>query len=176
MHGGRYGRRAGGAPPAGAASRLPVRIAARSASTGRRTPGGPVEYRILGPLEVVSSPVRVRLGQSREQNVLVALLLDANRVVPLARLVDAVWDDDPPQAAVKAIRNCVSALRRRFVEAGATDEIIATDPAGYVLRVHDGELDAQVFALTVAEARRLALSGNLGRGAARLRAALAHWR
>ena len=46
-----------------------------------------MEFRILGPLEVIGDDgARVAVGGSRERGVLALLLLSANRVVPSERL------------------------------------------------------------------------------------------
>jgi DNA-binding SARP family transcriptional activator len=135
-----------------------------------------MEFRILGPLEVIACGRSVRLGRSREQKILAALLLDANRVVSLSRLVDVVWDNHPPKTASKVVRNCVSALRQRLVGVGGPDGVIVTDPAGYALRVPDGGLDLQVFRHKTARARRLADAGQLAEAARLLRTATALWR
>src|SRR5205814_9155787 len=103
-----------------------------------------MQFRILGPLQILVGGHELSLGRSREQRVLATLLLGANRVVPLGRLVDAVWDDRPPETAGKLVRNCVSTLRQRLAEPDRPDPI-GTAPAGYVLRVGAGELDAEVF-------------------------------
>jgi DNA-binding SARP family transcriptional activator/tetratricopeptide (TPR) repeat protein len=134
---------------------------------------GPVmRFRILGPLQILVSGREVGLGRSREQRVLAALLLDANRVVPLHRLVDAVWDDRPPDTAGKLVRNCVSTLRQVLADAA----VIGTEPVGYVLRVAPGELDAEVFRERVARGRDRASAGDLAGAVEELRDGLALWR
>src|SRR2546423_8092440 len=99
-----------------------------------------MQFRILGPLQRVVGDGELRLGRSREQRVLAALLLGANRVVPLERLIDTVWDDRPPDTAAKVVRNCVSRLRQEL--AGGA---IHTEAAGDRLRVPAGRPDAEGF-------------------------------
>src|SRR5215211_4259635 len=94
------------------------------------SPAGAVEFRILGPLVVLVDGAPVRLGRSREQRVLAALLLAANQVVPVERLIDLVWDDRPPETAVKLVRNCVSTLRGIFASSGVRSSPISTEPTG----------------------------------------------
>jgi DNA-binding SARP family transcriptional activator/tetratricopeptide (TPR) repeat protein len=143
-------------------------------------PGGGslLEFQILGPLAIVAADGPVRLGHRREQRVLAALLLDANRLVPLSRLVDAVWDDPPPTAA-KAVRNAVSSLRAHLggsAEDADRDGPIVTHTAGYLLRVGDGQLDAHVFEQRLAAVRRLTAVGRRDAALVELRAALGLWR
>jgi DNA-binding SARP family transcriptional activator/tetratricopeptide (TPR) repeat protein len=136
-----------------------------------------VEFQILGPLAIAGADGPVRLGHRREQRVLAALLLDANRLVPLSRLVDAVWDDPPP-TATKAVRNAVSSLRAHLggSEDGDGDGPIVTHTAGYLLRVADGQLDAQVFEQRLVAVRRLTALGRRDAALAELRVALELWR
>src|SRR5947209_12438432 len=135
-----------------------------------------MQFRILGPLQILVGGHELSLGRSREQQVLATLLLSANRVVPLERLVDAVWDDRPPETAGKLVRNCVSTLRQRLAEPGGPGTPIATTGAGYRLRVGAGDLDADLFEQRVEQGRRLLAAGDLDGAVAELRAALALWR
>jgi DNA-binding SARP family transcriptional activator/tetratricopeptide (TPR) repeat protein len=94
----------------------------------------------------------------------------------MAYVIDAVWQDDPPATARRQIQNEISALRRAFAGAGAQDVTpIETDRHGYRISPCPGELDAQVFADLVAEARDLARRDEPA-AAAKLREALGLWR
>jgi DNA-binding SARP family transcriptional activator/tetratricopeptide (TPR) repeat protein len=143
---------------------------------GALVEAGPVQFLMLGPLEVLVNGDRLRLGNSREQRVLATLLLDANRVVPLPRLIEALWDEPPPETAAKAIRNCVSALRRRLAASGGPAGLIVTEPAGYLLRLGHHRVDLRDFERLVEEGRRSAAAGSLADAARRLREGLALWR
>uniref|UniRef100_UPI0031E327EF AfsR/SARP family transcriptional regulator n=1 Tax=Saccharothrix mutabilis TaxID=33921 RepID=UPI0031E327EF len=125
---------------------------------------------------MATGPDRVsRVPPGRQQVVLGALLLDANRVLSIDHLIDAVWDDAPPATARRQIQICVSALRANLASIGRDDAIV-TRPPGYLLRVADGELDLHVFTALTAEAESLVLAGEQARGLALLRQALALWR
>ena len=136
----------------------------------------PLQFRILGPLDVRHGGVSVPVCGWRERTVLAALLLQAGRVVPLSRLTESVWDQDPPPSAEKAIRNSVSALRRSIAQAGGPVSVIATDHTGYRLRPDECSLDALDFQRRVTEAGRLAAAGQAAEAAALLREALGSWR
>ncbi|WP_329101331.1 tetratricopeptide repeat protein [Micromonospora sp. NBC_01699] len=130
-------------------------------------------------MEVELGRGRLELAGSREQRILAILLLDTGQVVPVSRLVEALWDDRPPPSAVKAVRNCVSSLRARLAGvAGATGtaDLIVTESSGYVLRVLDDDVDLRVFAERVRQGRLLAADGNLTDAVTQLRQALALWR
>ena len=110
-----------------------------------------MEFRILGPLEVVSDGRAVALGGTRRRAVLAALLLHANEVVSSDALIDEVWGEDPPDSVVNALQVHVSGLRKTLAEPG--DGVLVTRPPGYVLKVGAGELDLDRFEQLRAEAR-----------------------
>jgi DNA-binding SARP family transcriptional activator/streptogramin lyase len=99
-----------------------------------------MEFRVLGPLEVVDDGRPVSIRRGKEQALLAYLLLHPNEVVPSDRLIDALWDDRPPPTAAKILQNAVSHLRRALGE-----NRLLTRDSGYVLRVEKGELDLQRF-------------------------------
>ena len=84
--------------------------------------------------------------------VLAVLALHANQVTPVDRLVDAVWDDDPPATARAQIRICVSDVRRTFREAGIAAGV-ETRPSGYLLAIEERALDVAEFNRLVALAK-----------------------
>ncbi|MFF1902747.1 BTAD domain-containing putative transcriptional regulator [Kitasatospora sp. NPDC058218] len=130
-----------------------------------------MEFRILGALEVWVEGGPVRLGGRLQRALLAMLVVHADRVVPVARLVDAVWDETPPATAERQIRNMVGLLRRRLDPRPGQESPIVTDGPGYSLRTDRARVDARDFASQVA--------GAAGQGAAEvahLRAALALWR
>ena len=77
-----------------------------------------VEYRILGPLEVVDEGEPVALGRLKERLVLAILLLHANEFVARERLIDELWGESPPPTAKKAVNVYVSQLRKALVRNG----------------------------------------------------------
>lgn len=131
-----------------------------------------MDFRVLGTLEVWEDEQRVTLPSTRHQRVLAALLLTPNAVVPLPKLVEALWDDDPPATATKQVQNCVSAIRERL----GTHRFIRTEGPGYRLEIAADQLDSLRFQHQVATARRLTADGNPADGVRELRAALRLWR
>ncbi|MEV4146177.1 BTAD domain-containing putative transcriptional regulator [Amycolatopsis sp. NPDC049691] len=132
-----------------------------------------MRFRILGTLEVRAYGDRVTLASPRQQRALAVLLLSPNSVVPVERMIDALWEDEPPATAVKQVRNCVSALRARLGEAGAS---IVTDGPGYRLETGVDDLDSLRFRRHVAAARTLAGQAKLVDAVEEIRAALGLWR
>ncbi|MFD9700044.1 BTAD domain-containing putative transcriptional regulator [Lentzea sp. NPDC059081] len=100
----------------------------------------PVEFRVLGPLEVLEDGRPLALGGPQQRGLLALLLLAANRVVSQDRLVADLWGDDPPGTARGLLHGCVAGLRRVL----PADRLVRRSP-GYLLRVAEGELDADRF-------------------------------
>ncbi|MFJ4320326.1 BTAD domain-containing putative transcriptional regulator [Streptomyces lavendulae] len=118
-----------------------------------------VVFRILGPLQVTGLSGPVRIPPGRQEVILAALLLEANRVVSTDYLVDLIWDDEPPDTARTQVQICVSRLRKLFTTAGIA-AAITTRPPGYVLKTEGDLVDAAVFARRLADARALAKRGD----------------
>ena len=130
-----------------------------------------MEFRVLGPLEVRDGDRAVVLGGAKPRAVLAQLLVHANEVVSAERLALGLWGEDAPAGAVKTVQVHVARLRRALGE----PEALATDGAGYRLRVEPGELDADRFERWWRRAGRELAAGDAGAGEA-LREALALWR
>jgi DNA-binding response OmpR family regulator len=62
-----------------------------------------LEFRILGPLEVVREDGPVRLGSGKQRAMLAVLLLNANRVVSVDRLAEDLYGDEPPATVLTQI-------------------------------------------------------------------------
>jgi DNA-binding SARP family transcriptional activator len=108
-----------------------------------------MEFRILGPLEVVERGRVLALGGSRQRTLLALLLTRANEVVSSDRLIDELWRGRPPKTAVNALQYHISQLRKTL----APSEAIVTREPGYVIRVGPDELDLLRFERLVEEAR-----------------------
>jgi DNA-binding SARP family transcriptional activator/Tfp pilus assembly protein PilF len=137
--------------------------------------GDSVEFRILGSLEIAVGPERLELGGAREQIVLATLLLNANRVVTVDRLVEAIYGEDLPLTSRAQAQNSISSLRRLFASHGDADAI-STRGQGYVIQVGNGQLDSQRFDELAAAARAARDAGHLDQAVAGYRDALRLWR
>lgn len=132
-----------------------------------------VWFRVLGPLEVIGAAGPLSFTP-RQRTVLSMLLLEANRVVAIERLVDAVWDATPPSTARDQVRICVSAIRRTLA-AGGRPGAIVTRPSGYAIRCTDQELDLLAFNCLVSDGRRGLGGGRPDDAASAFRDALRLW-
>jgi DNA-binding SARP family transcriptional activator len=129
-----------------------------------------VDFRILGPLEVVDASGPVEISGTNTRAVLADLLLNVDRPVTTGSLVETVWGGSPPESAPAMLRNAISQLRRQLGDA------IETTPGGYRLRLGANTLDAQRFTELVAAGREASRTGQPARASDALGEALALWR
>lgn len=148
-------------------------------SEGRQCGGrlGGMEFRILGPLQVVGEGRPIALGGARHERILAALLLAAGRTVSLRRLVEIAYDD-PIDGSRRRVQNRVSALRALLAKTDedAGGELIVRQGNGYLLHSTREQVDAFVFDDLVARARALTAADDRVGAARMLRRALALWR
>lgn len=128
-----------------------------------------MEFRILGPLEVVADGAPVAIGSAKQRTLLGVLLLHAHEVVSTDALVDALWGERPPATAGKLVQVYVSQLRRAL----SGNDVLQTRAPGYVAVVEPEQLDASRFTALVAEARE---RSDADEAVAAYDAALALWR
>ena len=136
-----------------------------------------MRFTILGPVAAHEAGTALELGPPKQRAVLAMLLLDANRVVPLDRIIEDLWRGEPPPRALAAVHAYVSVLRRLLepdrAPRGPASRLVSRAP-GYFLRVAPLEVDALEFEALLAEGRDL-LKTAPAEGAATIGAALALW-
>jgi DNA-binding SARP family transcriptional activator len=125
--------------------------------------------RVLGPVELLRDGDRMSLGPPKRRIMLVTLALEANRVVSLARLTQAVWPSAAPPSAVANLRSHAAALRQ------ALGDRLVAGSGGYALALEPHEFDADEFLRLSQEGRRALLAGEPA-ATIHLGAALACWR
>src|SRR4051812_14582769 len=103
-----------------------------------------LEFRLLGPVEVVAGGSVVALGGPKQRALLALLALNAGEPVSRDRLIDSLWGERPPATAVTALHGYVSNLRKAIEPArgaGATPTMLVTAEPGYVLRATPEQID-----------------------------------
>ena len=110
-----------------------------------------VEFGLLGEVEARVDGRLVDLGHARQRCVLIGLLVEVNRVVPVDQLMDRVWGDRPPQSARGTLHGYLSRLRQVFAAAG--DVAIGRRPGGYLVTVDSMTVDLHRFHDLTTQAR-----------------------
>ncbi|MCP3801775.1 AfsR/SARP family transcriptional regulator [Allokutzneria sp. A3M-2-11 16] len=128
-------------------------------------------FRVLGPMEIDRDGEPVRLRPAKQRTLLAVLLLRANVVVPVATLVDCLWEDAPPAGAKGTIQAYVMRLRQAIGDQDA--RLIKTRPDGYALETAVENIDLQRFHVLVTHAQA---SCEPEERAAALREAVGLWR
>ncbi|GAA3198757.1 hypothetical protein GCM10010451_56560 [Streptomyces virens] len=139
-----------------------------------------MQFRVLGVPEVHDDVADrwVPLTSPKQRQLLGALLARPGVPVPMARLIEELWNGRAPGKAVNALQAHVSRLRQLLIEAepsrANSPRLIARD-TGYVLQVRPEELDSARF--RTGTARAVALLDSDPRAArALLKEALGLWR
>jgi DNA-binding SARP family transcriptional activator len=130
-----------------------------------------MDFRILGRFEVLDAGRELALGGAKQRAVLVVLLLHRRDVVSIDCLVDELWGERPPPTAIQTVRVYVSRLRKTL-----GDGVLETRGRGYRLAFEPDQIDAERFDALVADGRAALESGDAGRAAKLLAAALELWR
>ncbi|MEV8372444.1 BTAD domain-containing putative transcriptional regulator [Kribbella sp. NPDC056861] len=128
-----------------------------------------MEYRLLGPVEVVVAGKPVALGRRQERLLLALLVLSANSLVPAERLISLLWQDKSPDNPARTLQVYVSRLRKAL-PAGST--LDARDQ-GYQLTTDVATIDVHRFREAV---RQADLTADPTARAELLRAGLELWR
>ena len=113
--------------------------------------GADPRFRVLGDVELRSSGRTVPLGRRRDRLLLGVLALHDGQVVPMSRLVELLWEEDPPQSARRSVQSHVARVRAALQTAAALEPSAAPAPSvasrdgGYALHAPAAEIDARRF-------------------------------
>ena len=136
-----------------------------------------MEYRILGPFEVLDDGATVDVGPPQQRALLAFLLTNIDRVVATDRILEELWPDEP-RGKENTLWVYVSRLRSILEpgrDAHAKSSVLATRDHGYVLLGDSADVDARRFEEQAAEGSRL-LDSDPEAAAEVLGEALALWR
>lgn len=138
--------------------------------------GDPLDYVLLGRLEVRRDGAAVPIGRPRLRALLGVLLLEANRVVPSERLVELLWGDD--DRAVASLQTHVSNLRRVLEPQRRPRDpstVLLTEAPGYRLVADRRQVDVCCFEDLARRGRELLDQGDAAAALAEADSALQLW-
>ncbi|MET9558354.1 BTAD domain-containing putative transcriptional regulator [Streptomyces sp. NPDC006645] len=140
-----------------------------------------MQFRLLGPMEVVHNGETVGLGGTKQRATLGFLILHANKVVATSQLLNALWGvDDAPMTARKILQNAIYGLRGVLPSCRtAGDEpggSLLTQPPGYMLSVPPEQVDLHLFHTWVGQGRDRLVRNEPEAAALLLHDALELWR
>lgn len=137
-----------------------------------------MDFRLLGPLDVVDHGRSIQVGHGKRRSLLVLLLLHPNEVISAERLIDALWGERPPATAAKSLHVYVSQLRRELGRdaVSANGGVLVTRGNGYAACVGTEDIDTQRFERMLADGLRALGTGDAHRASAKLTEAIAMWR
>ena len=133
------------------------------------------DFLLLGPVEVSIGGKAVEFSSGRQRKLIALLLFCRGQAISLNRIIEALWDGEPPATAKGQVQTCVSGIRRQFRELGA-NELISTTSTGYAIHVPEGSLDIANFERLAADAAACDAEGRCDDAVRGLRTALALWR
>jgi DNA-binding SARP family transcriptional activator len=147
-----------------------------------------VQFGILGPLEISRDDGAQGAGVqgvgaqgagaqgvgAPKWRALLAALLILPEVVPVERLVDELWAEDPPAGARRLVSGYVSQVRRLIGDPAG--QILVTRPSAYQLLVPRADIDAGRFEELLATARAMLDDGDADPAAEVVRQGLRLWR
>ena len=135
-----------------------------------------IEFRLLGPLEVLRDGGPLKVVAPRQRSLLAILLAHANELVSADRLADQLWEGRPPPTATTALQVHVSRLRKILETDAGDPRVVVTRDPGYLVRATAEQLDTLRFEQLLAKGRRTLVEGDAPQAAAVLGQALGLWR
>ncbi|MCP2329695.1 DNA-binding SARP family transcriptional activator/tetratricopeptide (TPR) repeat protein [Hamadaea flava] len=128
-----------------------------------------LRFQILGPTIVSRDGRDLDLGSPKQRTLLVALLLEPRRVLPMRRLLNLLWDD-PPTSATANARTYAYGLRK------ALGPVLHARDGGYLLDVAPADCDLGQFTAEVGAARLARSADDLSAAERHYEKALGMWR
>ena len=132
---------------------------------------------LLGPIEIIDHGERIRLVGNGQRIVIASLAAEHGKIVPVERLVMALWGNNPPPSARTKVQAHVCAVRQA-IGCGVRDASspLLTIPPGYMLSGEDTETDVAKFDALAARGSAAADAGQMDMASALLGDALTLWR
>jgi DNA-binding SARP family transcriptional activator len=134
-----------------------------------------MEVKVLGPVALNNGAGQIDIGGPRQQRLLAALTVNANRVVSSETLIEIVFEETPPDGARTTLRSYIARLRKSL-EGADSPEAIVTESPGYMLRLDSDQSDVSRFSAAIEVAREQMDDEDAVDAATTLHSALNMWR
>lgn len=135
-----------------------------------------MKFCVLGPVEMFVRDEPVTIQGTMQRTFLGLLLLSAGRTVSTGKIIDALWDDNPPAKAVAQIHTYASRIRRAIEKAGGDRRLLLSDRPGHRIVVAKGELDLELYETDAARGRAATREQRFEEAAEAFTRALSRWR
>lgn len=136
--------------------------------------GRELEFRVLGNVDVVADGESIVPTSARQRDLLALLLLHANVTVSSDRLIDRLWQGEPPPTALAALQVYVAKLRSLMNDCPSA--AITTVGGGYRFDIDTATIDSHQFEQLASRGHQALLAGSMRTAVATLRSALDLWR
>ncbi len=159
--------------------------AGRGAGAGDRPAGdaggrhGTVRVCVLGPLVAWRGGVRAELGPARQRAVLGLLAVRPDVALHRDAIVEALWDGDPPDSAIKMVQGYVGRLRRQLDPGRSPDDrdgVLVSEGTRYQLHAGAGQFDVIAFGELTGRAQAARRRGDVAAACEMYAQALSLWR
>ncbi|MFJ4686634.1 AfsR/SARP family transcriptional regulator [Streptomyces sp. NPDC088789] len=134
-----------------------------------------MDVRLLGPVEVSSGGQRIPLNGAKPTAIFAALVVHLGEVLTAERLVDLIWEEEPPATARALVASHISGLRRALSGWEGADAVRTRSP-GYVAEFPPAAVDSRRFEQACAAGRAAALDGRSEESVDTLQSAVRLWR
>lgn len=140
--------------------------------------GAPMEFKALGPLEIIDNAREITPTAPKLRAVLALLVLRNDRGVQIDELMDELWGEKPPVSALPTLQTYIYQLRKLLAPGQREngDLTLRTWSHGYRLVIPEGSLDISSFDRLVKAGEAALTEDDPERATTLLSEALSLWR
>lgn len=132
-----------------------------------------MEYGVLGTLQVIDDGIVVTPTAAKLRSTLAMLIVNHNRTVSRATMIDEIWPENPPPTAMDTLNTYVYQLRKLLARGpSGRSDLLHTKPGGYEMVITPEQLDLSTFENVMMLGRQEFAAGRLTEASCQLRQAL----